>query len=108
MSVNPQVVVPQPPKQTKLLGATVKGVGVITTVGVQNIWRWALVERPDGTEAHVFVSDLTKDMLEFLAEPQAYRAVTRRIGYGLIEECWELVSVPFSDLTHVSREEAAA
>ncbi len=105
--VNPEVVVPAP-RQTKLLGAVVKGVGVITTVGVQNVWRWALIERPDGTEAHVFVSDLTKDMLEFPAELQAYKEVRRRIGYGLWEDTYSLESVLFSDLTHVSKEEAAA
>lgn len=97
--VKTQVVVPAP-KQTKLLGATVKGIGLITTVGVQNVWRWALIERPDGSEAHVFLADLKRDQLTFPAEPQAYREVNRRVGVGLWEDCYELELVELSDLTH--------
>jgi uncharacterized protein YfeS len=73
------------PKQVKLLGAVVKGVGVITTVSVANVWRWALIERVDGTEAHVFLADLKKDQVTFPTEQQPYREVTRRIGYGLYQ-----------------------
>ncbi len=98
--VNPQVVVPAP-KQTKLLGATVKGIGLITTVSVQNVWRWALIERPDGSEAHVFLADLKRDMLVMPAEPMPYREVRgRRVGYGLFEDCYELELVQLPDLTH--------
>ncbi len=75
----------KPPKQTKLLGATVKGVGLITTVGVQNVWRWALIERPDGSEAHAFIADLKRDQLIMPSEALPYREVRRRIGYGLWE-----------------------
>lgn len=49
------------PKQCKLLGTTVKGVGLITTVSAERTWCFALVEGPDGTESHVFVADLKKD-----------------------------------------------
>ncbi len=71
------------PKQTKLLGATIAGVGLITTVSVQRQWCWVLIERPNGSEAHAFVADLKRDQLTFPAEPQAYREVNRRVGYGL-------------------------
>jgi len=97
--VKPEVVVPAP-KQTKLLGATVKGVGLITTVSVQNVWRWALIERPDGTEAHVFLADLKKEQLIMPEGPQPYREVRRRVGYGLWEDVYELELVELSDLTH--------
>ncbi len=96
------------PKQTKLLGATVIGVGLITTVGVQNVWRWALIERPDGSEAHVFLADLKRDQLVYPTEPMPYREVRRRIGVGLWEDVWELTLVELSDLTHVDVLEAAA
>ncbi len=105
--VKTQVVVPAP-KQTKLLGATVKGVGLITTVGVQNVWRWALIERPDGSETHVFLADLRKDNVTFPSEPQEYVQMTRRVGYGLFEDVYQLKSIEFSDLTHVDTEERAA
>lgn len=98
VAVSPKVVAP--PKQTKLLGATLKGVGLITTVGVQNVWRWALVERPDGSEAHVFIADLKRDQLVMPAEPMPYREVRRRVGVGLWDDCYELELVELSDLTH--------
>jgi hypothetical protein len=79
----------QAPKQCKLLGATVKGVGLITTVSVANVWRWALIERADGTETHVFVADLKRDMLTFPAEPLEYVEMTRRVGYGLL--CYKCI-----------------
>lgn len=98
----------QTPKQTKLLGATVKGVGLITTVGVQNRWRWGLIERSDGGEAHVFLADLKRDQLIMPTKPIPYREVRRRIGYGLWEDCYELELVELSDLTHVDALETAA
>lgn len=96
------------PKQTKLLGATVAGVGVVTSVSAELPWCFALVERPDGSEAHVFIADLTKDNVTFPAEAQPYREVTRRIGYGLWSTMLEVTSVQFSDLTHVDTQERAA
>ncbi len=98
----------KPPKQTKLLGATVAGVGVVTSVSVELPWCFVLIERPDGSEAHAFVADLTKDMLTFPAEPQEYVKMTRRVGYGLFETVYQLKTVVFSDLTHVDETEKAA
>jgi hypothetical protein len=80
--VNPEVVAP---KQVKLLGAVVKGVGTITTVSVANVWRWALIERSDGTESHVFLADLKKDQVTLPAEQREYVQMTRRVGYGLYQ-----------------------
>jgi hypothetical protein len=103
--VKTEVVVP---KQVKLLGAVVKGVGVITTVSVANVWRWALIERPDGTESHVFLVDLKKDQVTIPAEPLEYVQMTRRVGYGLWEDVFQLKTIEFSDLTHVDETEMAA
>ena len=105
--VKTQVVVPAP-KQTKLLGATVKGVGLITTVSAELPWCFVLIERPDGSEAHAFVADLRKDMLTFPAEPQEYVKMTRRVGFGLWSDVYQLKTVVFSDLTHVDTQERAA
>ncbi len=96
------------PKQTKLLGATVAGVGIVTSVAVELPWFFALVTDASGHEHHVFVADLKKDNVTFPSEPQALRKVTRRVGYGLWNEMFELESVEFSDLTHVDTEERAA
>jgi hypothetical protein len=96
------------PKQVKLLGAIVKGVGVITTVSVANVWRWALIERPDGTESHVFLADLKKDQVTFPTEQREYVQMTRRVGYGLFEAVYQLKTIEFSDLTHVDEQEQAA
>lgn len=98
----------KPPKQTKLLGAVVKDVGLITTVSAELPWCFVLIERPDGSEAHAFVADLRKDMLTFPAEPQEYVKMTRRVGYGLFETVLQLKTVEFSDLTHVSADELEA
>ncbi len=98
----------KPPKQTKLLGAAVAGVGIVTSVAVELPWCFALVTDPSGNEHHVFVADLKKDNVTFPAEPQPYRKVNRRVGFGLWNEMFELESVQFSDLTHVDTEERAA
>lgn len=106
--VNSQVVIP---RQCKLLGARVKleaVEGICTTVGQQNVWPWCLIEDAAGREHHVFIRDLKRERIEFPAEAQPYREVKRRIGYGLIEDCYELLSVPFSDLTHADEYERAA
>lgn len=96
------------PKHVKLLGATVRNVGVITTVSAERFEPFALIERPDGTETHAFVADLGRDNVTFPAEPQPYHKMTRRLGYGLYGECYQLETVEFSDLTHVDEMERAA
>lgn len=98
----------KPPKQAKLLGATVRGVGVVTSVSVELPWCFALVEDGSGREHHVFLADLGKDNVTFPAEPQPYHKVTRRIGFGLWGEMYDLRAVPFCDLTHVDSLETAA
>jgi len=91
---------PTPPKQTKLLGATVKGLGMVTTVSVQNHWRWALIEDSAGREKHCFIADLRREQIVFPSEPQEYVEMTRRVGYGLFERVFQLKTIDFSDLTH--------
>ncbi len=90
----------QAPKQTKILGATVKGIGLITVVSAELPDCFALIEDADGREHHVFVADLKRDQLIYPAQPMPYREVRRRIGYGLWADCLELELVELSDLTH--------
>ncbi len=77
--VNPQVVVPAP-KQTKLLGATIKGVGVIVCVSQSLKWGYAIIEDASGKSHYAFLADLKKDQLEFPPELQPYRLCTMRAG----------------------------
>jgi hypothetical protein len=97
--VKPEVVVPAP-KQTKVLGATVKGVGLITAVSAKLFDCFALIEDASGKEHHAFLADLKKEQLIFPTEPMPYRAVRRRVGYGLWADMLELELVELSDLTH--------
>jgi hypothetical protein len=88
--VNTEVVVPAP-KQTKLLGATVKGLGVIVCVSQSLKWGYAIIEDASGKNHHAFLADLKKDQLEFPSEPQPYRLCTMRVGYGLWDEVYSLL-----------------
>jgi hypothetical protein len=82
----------RPPKQTKLLGAVVQGVGTITTVSTVLFDCYALIEDEAGNEHHCFIKDLRRDQLTFPSEAQPYREVTRRIGYGLWDSVYSLLS----------------
>ncbi len=73
------------PKQVKLLGATVQGVGTITSVSAILFDCFALIEDETGREHHRFVKDLKKDEVTFPDEPQPYHTYNRRVGYGLFE-----------------------
>ena len=95
-------------KRLRLLGAAVAGVGTITTVSVQNQWSWALIEDSAGREKHCFICDLRRDQITYPAEQQEYLQMTRRVGYGLFESVFQLKTVAFSDLTHISDEELDA
>lgn len=88
------------PKQAKFLGATVAGVGVITTVSAEAFDCFALIEDDSGREHHCFTADLRRDQLTFPVEPQPYRETRRRIGYGLWADVLELKGRLQSDLTH--------
>ncbi len=90
----------KPPKQTKVLGATVKGIGLITSVSAELFDCFALIEDASGKEHHAFLADLKKDQLIYPVEQMPYREVRRRIGYGLWSDMLELELVELSDLTH--------
>ncbi len=73
------------PKQVKLLGATVQGVGIITSVSAILFDCFVLIEDETGREHHRFVKDLKKDEVTFPTEVPPYHTYNRRIGYGLWE-----------------------
>jgi hypothetical protein len=83
---------PKPPKQIKLLGARVKGVGVIVVVSQAVKWGYAIIEDEAGKSHHAFFADLKKDQIEFPAEPQPYRSCTMRVGYGLWDSVHTLLT----------------
>jgi hypothetical protein len=83
---------PTPPKQTKLLGARVKGVGVIVVVSQAVKWGYAIIEDESGKNHHAFFADLKKEQLEFPSEPQPYRSCTMRVGYGLWDSVHTLLT----------------
>ena len=97
-----------PPKQTKVLGATLKHIGLIVSVSAELPDCFALVEDANGMEHHVFLADLKKAELIYPTEPMPYREVRRRIGYGLWADMLELELVEITDLTHVDALEARA
>lgn len=89
--VSPKVVIPATPKQTKLLGARVKGLGIVTVVSQRLTWGYALVEDKTGKAHHVFLTDLRRDQVTFPAEQQPYQAGTERIGVGTWDEVYSLI-----------------
>ena len=81
------------PKQAKFLGATVKGLGVVTTVSSPLFSCYALIEDEAGREHHRYLADLKRDEVELPVELQPYRTLTRRVGIGTWDEVLELEPV---------------
>ncbi len=78
------------PKQTKLLGAAVRGVGTITAVSAHPCSMYVLIEDEHGSLHHRFVSTLERHEVAFSAQPQDFRRYTRHIGRGVWDEVLEL------------------
>lgn len=74
------------PKQTKLLGATVRGVGLVVAVSSTLAYCYTLIEDAGGVTHHRFLADLKRDEVEFPAEPQPFVTRVERIGYGVWDE----------------------
>jgi hypothetical protein len=80
------------PKQTKLLGATVRGLGVIVAVSSTLHFGYAIVEGADRVNHRVALIDLKRDEVAFPAQPQPYRTRTERVAVGTWDEVHSLVS----------------
>lgn len=82
------------PKQTKLLGATVRGLGLVVAVSSTLTFGYAIVEGTDRVNRRVAFSELRRDEVVFPVEPQPYRTQTERVAYGVWDEVHSLVPVP--------------
>lgn len=80
------------PRQVKLLGAAVTGIGTMVAVSQRLTWGYALVEDRAGKTHHRFLADLRRDQVSLPAEQQPYRAATERIGIGTWDEVYSLVT----------------
>lgn len=89
------------PKQTKLLGAFVWDLGVITSVSVGLAYCFVFIEDRDGKEHHRFVADLKGSYIIFPKEPQPYTTCNRRISYGLWAEMHDLAPRPIAATTQL-------
>ncbi len=78
------------PRQAKLLGAAVRGVGTITAVSAHPCSMYVLIEDEHGSLHHRFVSTLERHEVAFSAQPQDFRRYTRHIGRGVWDEVLEL------------------
>ena len=79
------------PKQTKLLGATVKGLGLITAVSSTLPFCYAIVEGADKVNHRVALRDLKRDEVEFPARPYAFETSMQRVDYGVWDEVHSLI-----------------
>ncbi len=79
------------PKQTKLLGATVRGLGLVVAVSSTLTYGYAVVESADKVNHRVAFADLTRDEVVFPAVVQPYETHTERVAYGVWDEVHSLV-----------------
>ncbi len=79
------------PKQTKLLGATVRNLGVIVAVSSTLTYGYAVVEGADRVNHRVAFTALKCDEVEFPLEPQPFVTRVERVDYGTWDEVYSLV-----------------
>lgn len=79
------------PKQTKLLGATVRGIGVVVAVSSCLTYGYVLIEDAAGVTHHRFLADLKRDEVVFPSAARPFKTSTQRVGYGLWDEVHSLI-----------------
>ena len=83
------------PKQTKLLGVTVKGLGLVVSVEANlHPNSYAVVEGADKVNRRVLLADLKRDEVVFPAALQPYVTRTERVDYGVYDEVHALIPAP--------------
>lgn len=83
------------PKQCKLLGATVRDVGVVTAVEANlHPNSYAVLETAAGVSRRILIADLSRDDVTFPEEPQPYVKRTERVDYGVWDEVYALAPAP--------------
>ena len=79
------------PKQCKLLGATVRDLGVVVAVSSTLTYGYALIEGTDRVNHRVAFRDLKHDEVTFPLEPQPFTTRVERVSYGTWDEVHSLV-----------------
>ncbi len=79
------------PKQTKLLGASVRGLGLVVAVSSTLTYGYALIEGTDRVNHRVAFSALKRSEVEFPLEPQPFVTRVERVDYGTWDEVYSLV-----------------
>ncbi len=78
------------PKQTRLLGATVRGLGVVVAVSSSLHFGYAIVEAEGRVNHRVALCELKREVV-FPAAAQPYRTQTERVGVGTWDEVYALI-----------------
>ncbi len=78
------------PKQTKLLGATVRGLGLVVAVSSTLTYGYAIVEGADRVNHRVALSALKRSEVVFPAGPQPFTTRVERVDYGTWDEVHSL------------------
>ncbi len=79
------------PRQTKLLGATVRGLGIITAVSSTLTFGYAIIESADKVNRRVALADLKRDEVVFPVHRYAFETSVQRVDYGVWDEVHSLV-----------------
>ena len=79
------------PRQCKLLGATVKGLGVVVAVSSTLPFCYAVVESANKSTQLVRISSLKRDEVVYPSEMQPFEIRTERVAYGVWDEVYSLV-----------------
>jgi hypothetical protein len=79
------------PKQCKLLGATVRGLGLVVAVSSTLTYGYTIVEGADRVNRRIAFRDLNRDEVQFPLEPQPYVTQVERVAYGTWDEVHSLV-----------------
>ena len=81
------------PKQCKLLGATVRDVGVIVAVTTTLAYAFAVVEDERRATRIIRFADRERDDVTFAPLPQPHVTRTERVAYNTGDEVYSLVPV---------------
>ena len=84
------------PKQCKLLGATVRELGVIVAVSSVLTYGYAIVEGEDRVNRRIALAELKRDEVTFPLEPQPFVTQMERTGYGVWDEVYSFIPAPIT------------
>lgn len=79
-----------PPRQTRLLGATVRRLGTVVTVVSTRTFGYALIEGSDRVTRRTPFTTLKRGEVEFPLEFQRYITRTARVDYGVWDKAYTL------------------